>query len=83
MSEKLSASNVQLTSICSLIGCSGMNNDCPGNHNCEIIKKVKVYIKSFNDKHLESWKNNFDCLKKQHDNSMSGLPPPSPKIIVL
>lgn len=35
------------TKLCKLIGCSGLNADCPGNHQCDIIKKlIKREIKS-------------------------------------
>lgn len=27
--------------LCILIGCSGVNKDCPGNPDCEILKKIK------------------------------------------
>lgn len=36
--------------ICIDIGCSGMDNKCPGNPNCEIIKKVQSEIDLFIDK---------------------------------
>ncbi len=29
-----------LKEVCLLIGCSGMDTDCPGNPKCGIIKKV-------------------------------------------
>jgi len=30
----------KLASICKEIGCSGMDNKCPGNPDCSIIKKI-------------------------------------------
>jgi hypothetical protein len=34
-----------LHDICKTIGCSGLNKDCPGNPDCEILQKVigKIY----------------------------------------
>ena len=29
--------------ICMLMGCSGLNKDCPGNENCEILKKITTH----------------------------------------
>ena len=29
-----------LKEVCLLIGCSGINSDCPGNPKCQILKKV-------------------------------------------
>jgi hypothetical protein len=29
-----------LSEICTLIGCSGLSKDCPGNPDCPILKKV-------------------------------------------
>jgi hypothetical protein len=27
--------------ICHMIGCTGIDNKCPGNKNCELLKKIK------------------------------------------
>ena len=30
----------RLSAICRMLGCSGINSECPGNEQCEILQKV-------------------------------------------
>jgi len=30
----------ELSEICIMLGCSGMNKECPGDHKCSIIRKI-------------------------------------------
>jgi hypothetical protein len=52
----------KLKFICQEIGCSGINLDCPGNSECEIIKKLTLESHGINE-HYQKTKSELENLQ--------------------